>query len=373
MDQHPLIARQARLDQGLQQLNLQAVALNPGPTLTYLTGLSFHLMERPVIALFRPQQPVTIILPELELRKLDNLPYAVRPAPYGEDPARWPAAFAQALQGAGLTAGQVGLEPQRFRFLELQLLQQAGPALQFVSAAELLAELRLCKDAGELAAMRRAVQVAQQALLALKPQIRPGVTERELASELVLQLLRSGSDPEFPFSPIVSGGPNSANPHASPTDRPLQRGDLLVIDWGAIVNGYVSDLTRTFAIGEVEEEYRLIATLVEQANAAGRQAARPGVAAQTVDQAARAVIQAGGYGVYFTHRTGHGLGMEGHEAPYIYTGNHQILQPGMTFTVEPGIYLPGRGGVRIEDDVVITADGAESLSDLPRSLEILPA
>jgi len=190
----------------------------------------------------------------------------------------------------------------------------------------------------------------------------------EIAAELTLQLLRGGSDTEFPFSPIVSGGPNSANPHASPSARKLQNGDLLVIDWGATVGGYASDLTRTFAIGDVEQEYEHIARIVFNSNAAGRQKAGPGVTASQVDQAARCVIEQAGYGVFFTHRTGHGLGLEAHEPPYIRAGNELVLQPGMTFTIEPGIYLPGRNGVRIEDNVCITSSGAECLSNLPREL-----
>jgi Xaa-Pro dipeptidase len=198
--------------------------------------------------------------------------------------------------------------------------------------------------------------------------VRPGISERAIASELTLQLLRHGSDSEFPFAPIVSGGPNSANPHASPSERPLQTGDLLVIDWGAIYNGYISDLTRTFAIGQVDEEYRRIHEIVQQANGAGRQAGGPGVPCEVVDQAARRVIEQAGYGVYFTHRTGHGIGMEGHEHPYIRAGNTDALRPGMTYTVEPGIYLPGRNGVRIEDNMLVTEAGVETLSDLPREL-----
>jgi Xaa-Pro dipeptidase len=171
--------------------------------------------------------------------------------------------------------------------------------------------------------------------------------------------------------PIVAGGPNSANPHAVPTDRPLQDGDLLVIDWGARCNGYVSDLTRTFAIGEVEPELKHIANIVAQANAAGRAASRPEMRAGDVDRAARTVIESAGYGPQFFHRVGHGLGLEEHEPPYMFTENDLVLQPGMTYTVEPGIYLTGRAGVRIEDDVVITATGCETLSDLPRDLERL--
>ncbi len=182
---------------------------------------------------------------------------------------------------------------------------------------------------------------------------------------------RHGSEPELPFQPIVAAGPNSANPHATPTDRPIQPGDLLIIDWGATHHGYFSDLTRTFAIGEVAPELAHITEVCLQANAAGRAAARPGIPAGEVDAAARKVIEEAGYGEFFTHRTGHGLGLDVHERPFIFGGNPDVLQPGMTFTVEPGIYLPHRGGVRVEDDVVITPEGARSLSDMPRALRYL--
>jgi len=232
----------------------------------------------------------------------------------------------------------------------------------------LIASLRMIKDPGEITAMRKAVQIAQAALQIVLPAVRIGMTERQIAAELTLQLLRLGSDPEIPFPPIVSGGPNSANPHATPSERRLQAGDLLVIDYGASFQGYFSDITRTFAIGEFDPQYARIAQVVLEANTAARLAGRPGVTADLVDQAARSVIASAGYGDFFTHRTGHGLGMEGHEEPYIRQGNPLILQAGMTFTIEPGIYLPDRNGVRIEDDVVITADGLESLTDLPREV-----
>jgi len=197
------------------------------------------------------------------------------------------------------------------------------------------------------------------------------MAERELASELVIQLFKHGSDPEMPFSPIVSAGPNSANPHASPSERKLQAGDLLVIDWGAAYGGYISDLTRTFAVGEVDAECHKIHRIVQEANAAGRAVGKPGIPCADVDIATREVIEKSGYGKYFTHRTGHGIGMEGHEDPYIRGDNMQLLEAGMAYTVEPGIYLTGRNGVRIEDDMIITENGVESLSDMPREIRVV--
>ena len=360
--------RLIKLSAELKRSGLDALALNAGPSLTYLTGLHFHLSERPVVLLLTADQVPVIVLPELEILKVRDLPYEIKPYPYGEDPAKWEGVFQQAVRSLGLDGRRIGVEPRAMRLLEFRNLLASAPAAEFPDASQVVGTLRVCKDAAEVTAMRKAVVAAQVALEALIPLIKIGMTEKELASELVVQLLRHGSQSEIPFAPIVSSGPNSANPHATPTDRKLAAGDLLVVDWGAAVDGYISDLTRTFAVGEVETEYHRIHTVVQAANAAGRAAGRPGVPCSAVDQAARGVIEQAGYGVYFTHRTGHGIGMEGHEEPYIRGDNLQLLQPGMAYTVEPGIYLPGRNGVRIEDNIVITEEGAECLSEMPREL-----
>ena len=365
----PIPARLARLAAALRASALEALALNPCPSLVYLTGLHFHLMERPVVAIFTPDAPPVIILPELELLKVEGLP--VQAFPYGENPAGWEGVFRRAVESLGLEGKRIGVEPRAIRLLEFSYIRAGAPAAAFPDASDVVSSLRIRKDAGEIAAMRRAVQIAQSALEAAVPLIRIGMTEKELAAELVVQLLQHGSQFEMPFAPIVSGGPNSANPHASPTDRPLRHGDLLVVDWGAAFDGYISDLTRTFAVGEVEAEYAKIHRIVQEANAAGRAAARRGARCAEVDTAARSVIEHAGYGVFFTHRTGHGIGMEGHEDPYMRGDNEQILEPGMAFTVEPGIYLPGRNGARIEDNVVITKHGADCLSDMAREMRVV--
>ena len=371
---HPEInytMRQSRLAQAMQAKNLDAVALNAGPSLIYLTGLHVHLSERPVVGLFTPNLSPVIILPELESGKLANLPYPVQAFAYGEDPETWQSVFQEGVQAAQCSGGRVGIEPRYVRVLEMNLLEGADPSISFVPGEACLAELRIQKGEAELANMQAAVNVAQNALEAILVEVKPGMTERELAAEITVGMLREGSDSQMPFSPIVASGPNSANPHAFPSERQLERGDLLIIDWGANVGGYFSDLTRSFAIGEADDELKRIAQIVLEANEAAREIAVPGVAAEDVDRAARQVIEEAGYGEFFIHRTGHGLGMEGHEEPYIRDGNLMRLTPGMTFTIEPGIYLPGRGGVRIEDDVVITMDGLESLSDMPRELRII--
>jgi Xaa-Pro dipeptidase len=367
----PQISRQKQLINHLNSAGLDGLVLNPGPSLVYLTGLHFHLSERPVVVFFLPGTSPIIVSPELEQQKLKQLPFEMQAFPYGEDPAKWVNIFQKAAQAAQLNHKRIGVEPRQLRFLEFHLLSEAAPMAKFVDGGESLAKLRLYKDAGELSAMRTAAAIAERALQATLPQVKIGMTERELATELTLQLFRAGCDPELPFSPIVSGGPNSANPHATPSTRKLVQGDLLVIDWGASYQGYFSDITRTFSIGEVEPELEKIAQVVLEANQAGRRAARPGMTADLLDQAARQVIDNAGYGQYFTHRTGHGLGMESHEEPYIRADNPLVLAPGMTFTIEPGIYLPGKNGVRIEDDVVITDTGSECLTSLTRELKPL--
>jgi Xaa-Pro dipeptidase len=364
-------SRLDRLTASLSTSKLDAVILNPGPTLKYLTGLNFHLMERPVVLFVAPGKDPVLVLPELELPKVDLFPYKIIGIPYGENPLEWDDAFRKAAQALGLDGKRIGVEPSQLRLLEFRHVKAGAPEADFPDASDVLADLRLCKDKAEVDAMRRAVKIAQDALEATLPQIKIGMTEREVASELVMQLLKNGSESEMPFSPIVSAGPNSANPHASPSERKLQKGDLLVVDWGAAYDGYISDLTRTFAVGGVEKEYQKIHRIVQEANAAGRAAAKPGTPCADVDKAARDVIEKAGYGKYFTHRTGHGIGMEGHEAPYMRGDNMQILEPGMAFTVEPGIYLTNRNGVRIEDNMVITDTGAESLSDMPREIRMV--
>jgi Xaa-Pro dipeptidase len=355
----------------MSSAGLDALVLNPGPSLLYLTGLNFHLMERPTILLIAPPAEPVIILPQLELAKAETANFPLTAYPFGDNPQTWSDVFRTAATALGLDGKSVGVEPTRLRFFELNYLQAAARSAKFISAETVFNQFRLKKDAAEIAWMRRAAAIAQIALENTLPMVKPGVSEREIAAELTINLLRAGSEPELPFAPIVASGPNSANPHAVPDDRIIQNGDLLLFDWGAMYKNYASDITRTFAIGSLSDELRNIYQLVQGANAAGRSAGAPGVRAGNVDFAARGVIQRGNYGAYFTHRTGHGLGMEAHEGPYIFAENDQLLEAGMVYTVEPGIYLPGVGGVRIEDDIVVTENGSASLTDLPRDLTIL--
>jgi Xaa-Pro dipeptidase len=351
----------------LSQHHLDALVLNPGPTQFYFSGLHLHLSERPMCLFLLPGKAPAIVLPAFEREQLANTSLAMQAFFFDDDPAEWQKAFDDAAAYGNLAGKTIGIEPTQMRYLEMQYVQQSAANLSFTSAAELIADLRMRKDASEQAAMQVAVNLSEQALRSALAQFQPYMTEKEFANVLLMQMLQAGAE-DLSFGSIVAGGPNSANPHATPTDRPIQPGDLLVIDFGAKVNGYCADITRTFAIGQIDLELVKIHEITQAANAAARDFARPGVSAHSVDQAARSVIEQAGYGQYFTHRLGHGLGLEGHEPPYMHGGNPLILQPGMTFTIEPGIYLPGRGGVRVEDDVIITADGCRSLTTFPREL-----
>ena len=365
------VARLQRLRAAMAQAKLDCVAAIAGPNLYYLTGLSFHLSERPTVGLFPLQGDPVLVAGNLEESKvLTGVPYPVR-GYYYTDAGGPVAAFREATQALRLSQPRIGVENVRMRVMELRLLEDAFLNPRIDSAEGVFAALRMTKDALELGLMRRAVEIAEQAVLATLPTIRVGQTERQIASELVVQTLRAGSDPELPFAPIVASGPNSALPHAAVTDRAIQAGDLLTLDWGAAHGGYMADLTRTYAVGEIDDELKTIYNLVLKANEAGRAASRPGAIAADVDAAARAVITDGGYGPAFMHRVGHGLGLEGHEDPSVHGRNETALTPGMTFTIEPGIYLQGKGGVRIEDDVVVTENGCESLSSLPRELQVI--
>jgi Xaa-Pro dipeptidase len=365
--------RQQKLQKAIQKSGIQAAAFNPGPDMNYLSGLDFHLMERPVILILPQEGSPVMVLPELENAKMEDLPYPIRPFFYNENPDSWTDIFQAALQEAGAQKGKMGVIPRRLRLLELNYIQAAAPDLELVSAQDLISQMRMIKDSKEVEKMQEAVRIAECSLAAILSSIKPGLREKDLASRLVGRLLQQGSDPELPFFPIVSFGENSANPHAAPGDRILQEGDLVLIDWGAAYHGYYSDITRVFALGDLHPELEKIAQFVREANLAARAAVKPGVPASEIDRAARQVISKAGYGEFFTHRTGHGLGREAHEEPYISQFDETVLEPGMTFTIEPGIYLPNRGGVRIEDDIQVTEDGGRSLTNQPRVLsQLLP-
>lgn len=361
---------QNRLDKLTRQIlahGVDGIALVPGPNMAYLSGIHSHVSERPIVLFFPADDDPAIVIPSLEAMKARAAGIPADRIFAWSDDEGYTGAFQQACAMLELSDYLLGVEALHMRVLELELLKRYAPGLTTTHAEPILMALRAVKDPGEIAAMEQAIGVAERAMERLIPQIEVGMTEKQLAAILTQLQLEEGAD-AIAFGPIVSAGPNSASPHATPTDRPLQEGDLLVIDWGCLVDGYPSDITRTFAVGPLDAELRHVYETVKLANEQGVVTSRPGATGQDVDRAAREVIDDAGYGDYFIHRTGHGLGVEGHEPPYMMEANTEPLVVGNVFTVEPGIYLPGRGGVRIEDNLVITADGHRSLTTMTREL-----
>ena len=227
--------------------------------------------------------------------------------------------------------------------------------------------LRRVKEPGEVARIRAACAIADDALAALLPTLADRPTERDFALDLEVEMRRRGASGNS-FDPIIASGPNGAKPHARPSARRVERGELIVIDFGCIVDGYCSDMTRTVSVGDPGPEARRVWDVVRESQWAGREAVRAGADCAAVDRACRDVIVAAGWGDSFVHGTGHGVGLEIHEAPRVAASARDTLESGSVVTVEPGVYLPGVGGVRIEDTVVVTPDGADPLTEFPKDL-----
>ncbi|MFQ3630582.1 M24 family metallopeptidase [Roseiflexus sp.] len=363
--------RLSRIQESLRRHGFDALVVVPGSNLRYLSGLTMHTGLRLTMALTPADGQPALVAPGLEYARVAQVTGAVfRYYPWSDDEGPG-AALARAVHDTGLRQGSVvGIEHTVMRVFELRALEQALPGAQFADATPLLSELRMVKERVELEAMRVAVQVIEETLRQTIMQVRAGMRERAIVDLWEHAIRSAGCHPAFETT--VASGPNGANPHHTSGDREVQDGDMVVFDGGAVYQGYVSDITRTFAIGRPSDEMRHVYDLVLAANAAGREAAaQPGATGESIDAAARQVIERNGYGSLFIHRTGHGIGLDVHEPPFIVAGNRTPLPVGATFTVEPGIYLRGVGGVRIEDDVVITADGAESLTTFPRELQYL--
>lgn len=359
-----------KLRKQMEAWQLDGLALLPGPNMLYFSGISSHVSERPIILFIPLHDEPAIIIPTLEAMKARAAGLISTKIFEWSDQSGYQAAFAAASTDLRLADWRMGVEKFYMRVFESELLQEYAPGVRMIHAEPLIYALRAVKDNGEIVALEKAVAVAERAMAVLLPDIKIGMTEKQVAGLLTQQLFEHGAA-AIAFGPIVASGPNSASPHAWPTDRPLQQGDLVVVDWGVYVDDYPSDVTRTFAVGQVEPEYKQIYETVRRANEAAKDAVKPGVTGQDVDRAARQVIENAGYGEAFFHRTGHGLGLEVHELPNMVEGNDTPLEVGNVFTVEPGIYLAGRGGVRIEDDVIVTADGCRSLTSFPRDLMVM--
>ena len=344
--------------------SFDGLVIVPGPNMEYLTGSKFHLSERPVV-LFIEKDTSTFILPELESPKISNLGFDY--ITYNDEEG-----YELGFSKFNHKIEKLGVESRLIRHIELDIISAKDISTNIHDATDIFATLRMPKSSTELELMAEAVSIAEMSIMSILDKIKPGVTEKEFASELVIQLLRNGSLSELPFSPIVASGVNAANPHHYSGDKEFKEDELIIIDWGANYKGYFSDITRTFAIGKNIDSKLLEAyDAVKLANESARNVAKVGVKAGDVDSAARKIIEDAGFGQYFTHRTGHGLGLEIHEEPYIKPDSSFILEKGMTFTIEPGIYIPDLGGIRIEDDVYLSDSDSRSLTSLPRSLQYI--
>ena len=359
--------RQQALRDLLDRTGVDAVAIVPGANMLYFTGLHVHLSERPIVALFTREE-TSIIIPQLEVPKVVERPdLEARVFPW-TDTEGYQGAFREAIDALGLRGGKLGIDGMTMRATEFFTFRDIDPTLNVTGVERGLIGIRAHKNPDEIENMRRAVQISEAALERLLEWVQPGMTERQIAARLVDEQMALGAE-GLPFEALVQSGPNSSNPHGLAGDRALGADEFLLIDYGCTVGGYPSDITRTFCLGTPTAEMLRIYDTVLAANEAGRKAAAPGVAMSAIDYATRSVIEAAGYGPYFTHRTGHGLGLDTHEPiPQIAANVHDLLEPGMAFTIEPGIYIPGLGGVRIEDNVVITDTGADVLTSFRRSI-----
>ncbi len=356
--------RLAALRGRMRETGTDLVALGPGAHMQWLLG--FHPMpdERPCLLLVGPQAEA-FLMPAMNAegaRGQTDIAFHEWHDTTGPGEA-----LSQALAASGTSdaSGVVLDEAMRadFALLLLGALPDAGH--RFTDATT--GWLRMRKDEDEYARLKMNAGIADRAMLAAFAAIRPGLTELAVAQFIRDHFASEGADPGFW---IVGGGPNGAFPHHHTGDRKLKQGDAVVIDLGGRKDGYPSDITRMAAVGHAPEGYQDVHDIVEAAVRAAMAAARPGVAARTVDAAARTVITEAGYGDYFVHRTGHGLGIEVHEPPYITGTSETVLEEGMVFSIEPGIYLPGRFGIRLEEIVILRSDGPEILSGLPRALHV---
>lgn len=349
---------------GIRKSHVEGVAISPGDDFRYLIGFSPTPDERPCY-LLAGLRGAALVVPSLNAQQVAG--HAGLPV-FGYADADGPDV---ALHGAAEVAGipsscsrlAIG---DTMRADALLVLLAKWPAMRPESASGLVGGLRARKSEAELSRMQTSAALADRAMAEAFGACRPGVTERHIASVAVAAFREGGA--EEVCHTIVASGPNSAFPHHHTSARRLESGDPVTIDIGCRVEGYCSDITRMAVLGSPPGEYEQVHAVVEDAVQAAMARVRPGVACATVDEAARTAIERAGYGEYFTHRTGHGIGLSVHEGPYVTGTNRQLLEPGMVFSIEPGVYLPGRFGVRLEEIVVVTTSGCRRLSHLARDV-----
>jgi Xaa-Pro aminopeptidase len=353
---------------GARAAGLAGLIITPGYDLRYLTGSRAQTFERLTALVIASSGEFTVVLPRMELAALResavaDLGLVVRDWVDGENPYRL---VAQALGGAPAAVAVTDSMPA-LHLLPLAESLGVVPVL----ATGVLAALRMVKDAHEIEALSTAGAAIDRVHAEVPQFLRPGRTEAEIAADITNAIVAEGHS-EAAFV-IVGSGPNGADPHHECSDRELRPGDIVVVDIGGPVEpGYNSDCTRTYSLGEPAPDVAGQYAVLQRAQAAAVAAGRPGVRAESIDAAARDVLAEAGLAEYFVHRTGHGIGLSVHEEPYIVAGNDQPLAEGMAFSVEPGIYLPGRWGARIEDIVIVTADGALPVNTRPHDLTVVP-
>ncbi|SNR79046.1 Xaa-Pro aminopeptidase [Haloechinothrix alba] len=371
-DPESLRARIQRASAAAAESGTDALLISPGADLRYLLGVAGGSYER-LTALVIPAGDAA---PSLVLPKLERAAYGELPAEeLGLDVVTWRDGEDPYQLVADLV--RISAEPGRVAVSDVMTarhvlaLRDAIPDAEQVLAGTVLRSLRMRKDAAEVDALRAAAEAIDRVHARVPDMLRAGRTEAEVAADLEAAIVEEGhTGAEFI---IVGSGPNGASPHHEVSNRTIERGDVIVVDIGGpTAAGYYSDCTRTYAVGEPREpDVRSAYGVLQQAQEAAVAAVRPGVAAQDIDAAARQPIAEAGYGDQFIHRTGHGIGLDVHEEPFVMEGNELPLEPGVAFSVEPGIYHNGRWGARIEDIVVVTSDGVESLNKRPRDLLVV--
>ena len=348
--------------------NLDAIAVIAGPNMAYLTGGDFFLMERPTVLIFSRNQRPLAILPSLEVDSFQALNFDSEIVAWKDSEG-----YLDAFVKAGKIIGKVekiGVEGQRMRVFEFNAMKHGFPNTNVVDAHNEIASIRLCKDEDEINNLKKAIRISEEALGEVLKNVKEGITESELAEMLIIEQYNMGAQ-GIAVHPLVLFGDNSALPHGHAGSRKLKVGDALLFDFGSIYNGYISDFTRTFFFREVSDSSKKMYKIVKEANKIGRNLVKVGTSLHEVDDTVTKFLEDSAYRKFIGHRTGHGLGMEVHEDPSVVRGNHLKLQEGMVITIEPGLYDKGNVGIRIEDNVVVTKDGHESLTILSRELIVL--
>lgn len=360
--------RRARLGAALAQAGADLAMVTSVYAMKYLIGWA-NPSKRLSALLIAPDGRAALAVPALEVDEAKHADIPLFPWKDGTDPYLAVRAAAESL---GASPKVLGVEKE---FIPLGTYEKAAGALGAAGSADLsplISAMRAHKDEAEVALLQKASDMLNPALDAAVAAIRPGMTESEVAAILEQAMRDAGAD-GVAFETHVLAGAKSALPHGSTGSVKIQEGDVVLMDFGAMLEGYRSDITRCVTVGAWHPEIGKIYDIVLAAHDAAVAATRPGVTYEEIDRAARSVIEAAGYGQYFTHRTGHGLGMEVHEEPYCVAGNKQVAEPGHVFTIEPGIYLPGVGGIRIEDDVLVTEDGCRLLTSWPTTKRVVGA